>query len=162
MIVAVDSRGGIGKNGDLLVRIPNDQKLFRQETYGKVLVYGRKTLRTFPGGRPLEGRVNLILSRDPSLEVRGAQVVHSLEELFGALEPYAAGDVYVAGGASVYEQLLPYCDTAHVTRIDHVYDADVFFPELDALPEWKRTADSEEQYYFDLAYYFLKYERKKT
>ena len=74
---------------------------------------------------------------------------------------YDTKEVYVIGGSSVYEQLLPYCDTAHVTKIDHAYEADSWFPNLDEDPDWEITADSDEQYYFDLTYHFLKYERKK-
>ena len=72
-----------------------------------------------------------------------------------------AEDFGCGGASSVYEQLLPYCDTAHVTKIDHAYEADAWFPNLDEDPDWEITADSDEQYYFDLTYHFLKYERKK-
>ncbi len=160
MMVAVDKQWAIGKNGQLLVRIPNDQKLFRQETLGKVVVYGRKTLNTFPGKLPLEGRQNFVLSRNPAFSIKGAQAVHSLTELCRALKPYDTKDVYVIGGGEVYAQLLPYCDIVHVTKIDHIYDADTYFPDLEKASEWAVTAESEEQYYFDLAYYFLRYERK--
>lgn len=160
IIVAADEKWGIGNKGNLLVRIPNDQKLFRQETLGKTVVYGRKTLQTFPGGMLLEGRENIILSRNPDYKVKNAQVVHSLEELKEKLGSLEREDVWVIGGGEIYEQLLPFCDTVHVTRIDHTYEADVRFPDLDSMPEWKITADSDEQYYFDLTYHFLKYERR--
>lgn len=161
MIVAADTRWGIGRRGELLVSIPNDQRHFREETLGKVVVYGRKTLATFPQGLPLTGRTNIILSRNPEYRVKGAAVVHSVEELLRELEPYDGSEVYVIGGESVYRELLPYCDTAHVTRIDHVYDADAHFPDLDADPEWEITAESDEWTCFDIAYTFVKYERKK-
>lgn len=160
IIVAADEKWGIGNKGNLLVRIPSDQKLFRQETLGKTVVYGRKTLQTFPGGMPLEGRENIILSRNPDCKVKNAQVVHSLEELKEKLGSFDREDVWVIGGGEVYEQLLYFCDTVHVTRIDHTYEADVRFPDLDAMPEWEITADSDEQYYFDLTYHFVKYERR--
>ena len=160
-IVAVDEHWAIGNKGKLLVSIPNDMKHFRQETTGKVIVLGHKTLQTFPQGMPLQSRTNIILSKDRKLTVKGAKVVHSVEELLEELKGYPTEDVYVVGGESVYRQLLPYCDVAHVTKIEHRYEADTFFPDLDQDPDWEITADSEEQTYFDLVYTFLKYERKK-
>lgn len=158
-IVAVDENWAIGNRGELLVRIPADHKMFRQETTGKVVVLGRKTMDTFPGGRPLKDRINVVLSRNPSYTCKDAVVVHSVTELLEVLKPYDSRDIYVIGGTSVYEQLLPYCDTVHVTKIDHAYEADAHFPNLDRDNAWKITADSEEQYYFDLTYHFVKYER---
>ena len=161
IIVAADEHWAIGNKGKLLVSIPNDMKHFRQETTGKVIVLGHKTLQTFPQGMPLQSRTNIILSRDRKLTVKGAKVVHSVEELLEELKGYPTEDVYVVGGESVYRQLLPYGDVAHVTKIEHRYEADTFFPDLDRDPDWEITADSEEQTYFDLVYTFLKYERKK-
>lgn len=160
VIVAVDNNWAIGCKGGLLVRIPNDHKAFRQETTGKVVVLGRKTLETFPQGMPLADRTNIILSGNPAYRVKGAVVVHSLEELLDELKKYRDEEIYIIGGESVYRMMLPYCDTAHVTKIDHSYEADAHFPDLDASGEWEITADSEEQTYFDIAYRFVKYERK--
>ncbi|MDE7322519.1 MAG: dihydrofolate reductase [Lachnospiraceae bacterium] len=162
IIAAVDSNWAIGYQNSLLVRIPRDQQMFREMTEGKVIVAGRRTLETFPQKQPLKNRVNIILSRDKRYTVKDAIVVHSIDELMEELKAYDDEDVYVVGGAGVYEQLLPYCDTAHITKIDYEYQADVFFPRLDRMPEWELTADSEEQTYFDLEYYFLKYERKNN
>ena len=162
LIAAVDENWAIGNKDDLLVRIPADHKAFRQETTGKVVVLGRKTIETFPQGLPLKNRTNIILSTNKNYQVKDALVVHGLEELFACLKDYDTKDVYVIGGESVYRQLLPYCDTAHITKIDHAYEADAFFPNLDKLPEWEITADSEEQTYFDITYHFLKYERVKS
>lgn len=161
LIVAVDNNWAIGNKNKLLVSIPNDMKHFREETTGKVVVLGRKTLDTFPQGQPLKNRVNIILSRNARHEVKGALTVHSVEELLEELKQYDDKDVYVIGGDSVYKQLLPYCNVAHVTKIDHEYEADTYFPNLDKDPEWEITADSDEQTYFDLPYQFLKYERIK-
>ncbi|MCM1136073.1 MAG: dihydrofolate reductase [Clostridium sp.] len=160
LIAAVDENWAIGNKGELLITIPADHKLFRQETMGKAVVYGRKTLATFPQGLPLKGRENIILSSDKAYAVKGAAVVHSLEELFEELKKYDTENVYIIGGESVYRQLLPYCDTAHITKIDHAYEADAYLPNLDSLSEWEITADSDEQVYFDITYHFLKYERK--
>lgn len=161
IIAAVDRNWAIGRKGRLLVSIPNDHRHFREETTGKVVVLGRKTLQTFPQGMPLQKRTNIILSRDAKYHVKGGLVVHSLEELLEELQKYASQDVYCIGGESVYRQLLPYCDTAHITKIDQAYEADAYFPDLDADPAWEITADSEEQTYFDIAYTFLRYERRK-
>ena len=161
IIVAVDENWAIGYRGDLLVRIPADHKMFRNETIGKVVVLGRKTMDTFPGGLPLAGRTNIVLTRTPEYQVKDAIVVHSVEELLAELKNYDTKDVYVIGGDSVYSQLLPYCDTAHVTKIDRSYEADTYFPNLDASGEWEITAESDEQSYFDTTYHFLKYERKQ-
>ena len=161
IIVAVDNNWAIGNKNELLIRIPNDQKHFRQETLGKVVVLGRKTLQTFPQGLPLQGRTNIILSKDKHYKVKDAIVVHSTEELLEELKQYPEEDVYIIGGESVYRELLPYCNVVHVTKIDHEYEADSYFPNLDADENWEITADSDEQTYFDIAYQFLRYERKK-
>ena len=161
IIVAVDNNWAIGNKNELLIRIPNDQKHFRQETLGKVVVLGRKTLQTFPQGLPLQGRTNIILSKNKNYKVKDAIVVHSTEELLEELKQYPEEDVYIIGGESVYRELLPYCNVVHVTKIDHEYEADSYFPNLDADKNWEITADSDEQTYFDIAYQFLRYERKK-
>ena len=161
LIAAVDRNWAIGNKGQLLVRIPNDHKMLRQETLHKVVVYARKTLETFPLSQPLDRRVNIILSKNQNLQVRNALVVHSVEELLQTCKAYDSDDIYIIGGASVYSQLLPYCDTAHITKIDYAYEADAFFPNLDRDPDWEITADSEEQTYFDIEYRFVKSERKK-
>lgn len=160
-IVAVDNNWAIGSKNNLLVRIPADHKNFRQETTGKVVVLGRKTLETFPQGMPLPNRTNIILSTNPDYKVKDAVVVHSKEELDTELKKYPTEDVYIIGGESVYRMMLPACDVVHVTKIDHDYEADAYFPNLDKDDEWEITAESEEQTYFDLPYYFVKYERRK-
>ena len=161
LIAAVDENWAIGNKGQLLVRIPADHRMFRQETLDKVVVYGRKTLETFPMAQPLDRRVNIVLSTNPAYKVRNATVVHSIEELLEELKNYPSEDVYIIGGESIYRQMLPYCDTAHITKIDYAYEADAYFPNLDQDPEWEVTADSDEQTYFDLTYAFVRYERVK-
>lgn len=161
MIVAVDKNWGIGKNNDLLVSIPADMKMFRTETSGKVVVMGRKTLESFPGGLPLKNRTNIVLSGNPDYQVKGAIVVHSLPELLEEIKKYPKDQVYCIGGDSVYKMLLPYCDTAQVTKIDFAYEADRYFPNLDEMSQWQVAAESEEQTYFDLEYRFVRYERCK-
>lgn len=160
IIVAVDKNWAIGCKERLLVSIPNDHKHFRSETMGKVVVLGRKTLATFPQGQPLAGRRNIILSANPGFQVKGATVANSMEMLFEELKKYPSEDIYIIGGESIYRQLLPYCNTAHVTKIDHNYEADTYFPNLDEDTNWEITAESDEQTYFDVEYAFYKYERK--
>lgn len=160
LIVAVDENWAIGYKNNLLVRIPADHKFFRNETLGKVVVLGRKTLETFPQAQPLSGRVNIILTRNANYKAGDAIIVHSVEELLEKVKEYNTDDVYIIGGETVYEQFLPYCDEAEVTKIDHKYEADAYFPNLDMDPEWELVGESEEQTYFDLEYRFLKYKRK--
>ena len=137
LIAAVDNNWAIGKNNQLLVRIPMDQKFFREMTTGKVVVMGRKTLESFPNSRPLKNRTNIVLTHNPSYEVEGAVVVHSLDELHKELEKYNSEDIYIIGGQKIYEQLVDECDVAHITKVDFEYDADAYFPNLDEKSEWK-------------------------
>ena len=159
-IVNVDKNWGIGNKGELLISIPADMKMFREETTGNAIVLGRKTMETFPGGKPLPNRDNIVLSRKSDLEIPGTTVVHDISELMEVLKQYDSNRVYVVGGETIYEQLLPYCDTVHVTKVDRAYEADAHFPNLDQMPEWEITAAGEEQSYFDTTYRFIKYTRK--
>lgn len=159
LIVAVDENWAIGNKNELLIRIPADMKMFRQETTGKVVVLGRKTLETFPAGEPLKNRTNIILSTKKDYKVKDAIVVSSIEELLQELKKYKEEDIYIIGGESIYRQMLPYCNVAHVTKIDRSYEADAFFPNLDQEEGWKITAESDEQTYFDTTYTFVKYEK---
>ena len=162
LIVNADSNWAIGYRGKLLVSIPEDMKFFRSETTGKVVVLGRKTLDTFPGGQPLKNRTNIILTRNPNYQVKGAIICHSVEEVLEELKKYNSEDVYIIGGDSIYKEFLPYCDVAHVTRTDHVYDADAWFPNLEEDPAWVLTGESEEKTYFDLEFRFCRYERREA
>lgn len=157
LMAAVDKHWAIGYQGRLLVRIPLDQQWFQKMTKGKVIVLGRKTLETFPNGLPLPSRKNIILSRNPDFQVKGAVVAHSLEETLELLREYHSEDIYIVGGESIYRQFLPYCDVAHITKIDYEYVADAYFPNLEELPEWRLEEDSDEQTYFNLEYTFQKF-----
>lgn len=160
LIVAVDKNWAIGKNNKLLVSIPADMKFFRETTKDCVVIMGRKTLESFPQGQPLKNRVNIVISGNPDYQVKDAVVVHSVEEAAEECKKYEK-DVYVIGGESIYRAMLPYCSTALITKIDHAYEADTYFPDLDKDPQWKLTGETEEQTYFDLEYVFTKYERIK-
>ena len=120
-IACVDNNWAIGFKGRLLVSIPSDQRMFRNETMGKVIVYGHRTLETFPNQVPLMGRTNIILSRDKKLKIRNATVVCNEKELFAELAKYDSDDIYFVGGESIYKQFISYCDTAIITKLDQVY-----------------------------------------
>lgn len=160
MIVAVDKNWAIGNKGKLLLSIPADMKFFRETTTGNVVIMGKNTLKSFPNGLPLKNRVNIVLTRDTAFTAKDAVVVHNIEAALEEAAKYQDKEIYIIGGASVYEQLLSYCDTAYITYIDYSYEADCYFPNLDNNEEWALTEESEEQTYFDVEYYFRKYERK--
>lgn len=137
LIVAVDKEWNIGNKGDLLFRLPLDMKFFRTQTTDKIVVMGRKTLESFPNGKPLKNRVNIVLSRDKSYAVEGARTVSDVDELQAELKQYNSDDVYVIGGEAIYRLLLPLCDTAIITHVDAVAPtADKKFPALSE-SEWK-------------------------
>lgn len=159
LIVAVDKNWGIGKDNKLLISIPEDMKFFRTTTTDKVVFMGKKTLLSFPNGKPLKNRVNIVITHDKSFKENGVIAVHSIEEALIEIKKYNSDDVYVIGGGSIYEQMLPYVDTAYVTYIDYAYQADTRFPNLDENDEWKLVEESEEKTYFDVEYYFRKYVR---
>jgi dihydrofolate reductase len=162
LIVAVDKNWSIGNQGQLLVSIPEDKRLFREETLGKVIVMGRKTLESLPGKQPLYGRVNIVLTKNPDYKVKGAIVCHSLEQVMEELEKYEKNDCFIIGGQSMYEQFLPLCNIAHVTYIDYLYSADTHFPNLDKDSQWEMARESDEQTYFNLCYTYRLYQRKNT
>ena len=157
VIVAVDQNWAIGKDGDQLVYLSEDLKCFKSLTTGHPVILGRKTLATFPGGRPLKGRRNLILSRNTDFAPEGAEVFSDVETLRAA----APEDAFVIGGASVYRQLLPWCDTAYVTKIDRAFPADCYFPDLDQDPAWERTEESAPLEQDGIIYRYVTYRRKK-
>lgn len=144
LIAAVTQNWGLGLDGRLLHSIPEDMAYFRAATRGAAVVMGRATLDSFPGGRPLKGRTNLVLTRSPGFAREGVQVLHGTEELPAALAGADPDAVFVIGGASVYRELLPYCDTALITKMELTLPADAFLPDLDAEPGW-RLADAGER-----------------
>jgi dihydrofolate reductase len=156
LIVAVDRNWAIGRDGDQLAYLSEDLKRFRALTMGKTVILGRRTLATFPGGRPLRGRDNLILSTDPHFAVEGARVVHSVAEAVAA----APADAVVIGGASVYRALLPWCELAHVTRLDAAFEADCYFPNLDEDPAWQAGEPSPPMEQDGLCYRYVSYRRR--
>ena len=161
LIAAVDRNWAIGRNGKLLVSIPQDMAYFRQMTTGKVVIMGRKTLESFPKKKPLRNRAeNIVITRQTDYQAEDATVVHSVEEALNAAARYDTRDVFVIGGGEVYRSLLPYCDTAYITKIDFAYDADTRLPDRDHDPEWEKVRATDELTYFDLVYEFDTYRRK--
>ncbi len=141
-IVAVDKCWGIGKKNDLLFSLPADMAYFREKTLNKVVVMGSNTLKSFPGGKPLKNRTNIVLF--PGGESReDCIIVQSLEELSAELKKYAPDDVFIIGGAMFYKTMLPYCSEVLVTKVDADGGAEVFYENLDNKPEWSCISESE-------------------
>ena len=160
LIVNVDNEWNIGSDGDLVFPIREDMKFFRSTTSGKVVVMGRKTLDSFPGGNPLKNRVNVVLTRDKAFEKEGVEVVNSVEDALEALNAYDSDDVYIIGGAEIYAMFLDYCDTALVTHVDAVAEkADKKFPDLSVRPEWKLCEKSEEKEENGIKFTFCTYKK---
>jgi dihydrofolate reductase len=142
-IVCVSRNWGIGKDNSLLFHIPEDLKRFRALTTGKVVVMGHNTLLSLPDGKPLPDRVNIVMSHNAGLYIPGAKVIGSVQDLMIEVSQYGGEDVFVIGGESVYRMLLPQCRRAYVTRVDACPEADSFFPDLEAAPNWKIERESE-------------------
>ena len=160
-VLSADKNWAIGYKGELLVRIPNDMKMFRNLTTGNVIVMGRKTLESFPNAQPLPNRVNIVMTQNPDYEAKGCVIVHNTEELMEELKNYPDKQIYVVGGESIYRELLPYCEEAYVTRIDYEYQADRYFPNLDEMEDWELYEEGEEETFFSVEYYFNKYRKIK-
>jgi dihydrofolate reductase len=141
-IVAVDKNWGIGKKNDLLFSLPADMAYFREKTLNKVVVMGSNTLKSFPGGKPLKNRTNIVLY--PGGEPReDCIIVQSLDELFVELKKYPTDDVFIIGGAMFYKTMLPYCSEALITKVDADGGAEVFYENLDKKREWSCISQSE-------------------
>ncbi len=141
-IVCVDSNWGIGKGNDLLFSLPLDMKFFRETTKEKIVVMGGKTLRSFPNAKPLPKRVNIVLSK--SEERDDCIICKDFDALLNTLKGYNSDDIFIIGGGSFYEMMLPYCDEALITKVKANGEATVFFPNLDEKEEWKVVESSEE------------------
>lgn len=159
IIVAVDKNWGIGKNGDLLVHIPEDLKRFKELTTGKIVIMGRKTLESLPKQQPLKDRTNIILTHDKSYHVEGAVVTHTIYEMLVYCKKYRSEDMFIIGGGQIYNQLLSFCDTLHITKINQEYEADTFFPNIDEDKKWVLKT-KEDKDYNGLSFSFLTYTRK--
>jgi dihydrofolate reductase len=159
-IVVVDNNWGIGKDGQLLVHLPGDLKYFKEKTMGKTIIVGRKTLESFPGGKPLPGRTNIVLTENTAFERENCSICNDLDELFDEIAVMDGQDIFVVGGACIYEMFLPYCDEVFVTKILETYDADKHFPNLDQSDGFVKTWQSELMEEQGVQYRFEKYSRK--
>lgn len=160
LIASADKNWGIGKDNRLLVQIPSDMKRFREMTMGNIVVMGRKTLESFPGGLALQGRMNVVLTRNLDYRPKNVVVMHDTDSLMEFLEKQDK-DIYVIGGESIYRQLLDYCEEAYITKIDHTYVADSHLPDLDKEEDWEMVSESDEHTYFDLEYTYRVYRKKR-
>ncbi len=155
-IVAVYSDWGIGARGTQPVVLRADRAHFRGKTAGAAVIVGRKTMEDFPGGRPLKGRSNIVVTRQ-DITVEGAEVAHTTDEALALAAKYPRA--LVIGGASVYRQFLPYVDTVHVTKIDRAPASDSFFENLDASPDWRAAEKEDWQEENGVRYRFVTYKR---
>ena len=155
-IVAVFSDWGIGSEGTQQIVLKADRAHFRELTAGAAVIVGRRTLGDFPGGRPLKGRANIVVTRQ-EIEIEGAEVAHSTEEAVALAAKYPR--TLVIGGASIYRQFLPYVDTLHITKIDRAPRSDSFFETLDASPDWQALEPEVWQEENGVRYCFLTYKR---
>ena len=156
-IAALAENGAIGKDDTLLFSLPSDMKRFRELTTGKTVVMGRKTLESFPGGKPLKNRRNIVLSRSRT-EIEGVELADSIAEALALVKDTAPDEVWLIGGESVYRAMLPFCDKAYITHVYRSVTADAYFP---ALPpeEWKITWESEMMEENGLRFRYRNYER---
>lgn len=155
LIAAVTEDWGLGYRNQLLVHISADLRRFKKLTMGHAVLMGRKTLVSLPGGRPLPGRRNLVLTGRKDWAPDGVEVFGSIPELLKA----APEDAFVIGGASVYRALLPYCSTAYLTKVRTVRPADCYFPDLDRAPDWHLAEESDEQEEGGLRFTFATYRK---
>lgn len=157
LIVAVYDDWGIGCCGTQPIALSADRKFFRETTKGAMVIAGRKTIGDFPGQKPLPGRVNVALTRTVK-EIPGFTVCDSPEAAMELAK--SAERCFVIGGGSVYRQMLPYCDTAYITKVHTVTDCDTYFPNLDEMEDWylaETLLTGEED---DISYEMLLYRRK--
>ena len=133
LIVAVYDDWGIGCEGTQPVALSADRKFFREMTKGAMVIAGRRTIGDFPGKKPLPGRINVALTRTQQ-EIPGFTVCTSPEEAVELAK--TAQRAMVIGGGSVYRQMLPYCDTAYITKVHTVIPCDTYFPNLDEMEDW--------------------------
>lgn len=157
LIVAIDKNNGIGKNGDLLCHLSADLKHFKEVTTGKTVIMGYNTLISLPKSAPLKNRRNIVLY-EKDIEIEGAEVVHSLDELFELIKDVDADQLFVIGGAMVYTLLMPYCKRLYITHIEKAFEADRFLPEIKA-DQWRAIEESETMEEEGIPFRYVTYER---
>lgn len=160
LIVAADSRWGIGKDGGLLAHLPSDMKYFREHTEGKAVVMGRKTFESLPGHKGLPKRVNYVLTSNPDFKAERCVAVHSEDELWDALTRFDPDDVWLIGGATLYNWFYTLCDRLYVTKIDGDLGADAFITNFDEDPGFEIISESEPITENGVTYRFVVYQKK--
>ncbi len=151
---------GIGKDNSLMFRLPQDMKFFRETTSGNVVIMGRKTLESFPNQKPLPNRVNIVISRNPDFKPDGVIVAKSPDEAAAVAKEYTDKKIFIIGGAAIYEAMLPYADTALITKVYEPCDADSFILDFDSSPEWELQSQSDDIEDNGHTIRFVEYKRK--
>jgi len=160
-IVVVDREWNIGKNGKLLIHLPTDLKYYKKQTLNKVIVIGRKTLESFPNQKPLPNRTNIVLTANPNYQNDSAIVCVGLEQLKKQLANFNDKDIWISGGAMLYNLFLDQCEKIYVTKINQVFDADRSFKNLDADPNFQLLSTSKTYYENGVNFNFCIYKNKK-
>lgn len=158
LIVAAGKNWEMGKENQLLCHLPGDLKYFKERTQGKTVIMGRKTLESLPGGKPLPKRRNIVLTTDSSFEKEGCEIAHSIDEILELIGNDS--EAMVMGGGTVYRQLLPYCESCYITKIDKSFNADTYFPDLDSDDDFELVWQSDVNRENDIEYVFTEYKRK--
>lgn len=157
LIAAVDQHWGIGYGGQLLEVIPADMKFFKEKTIGKIVIMGRATFESLPGGKPLTDRINIVLTKGGNVNCEGVIVCTSVAECLSESKKYNTDDIFVIGGESIYKEFLPYCSTAYITKIEKSYTANKYLPNLDQSQGWQCVSVGSSQQYKELSFTFTVY-----
>lgn len=164
LIAAVDKNWAIGYENDVLIGIPEDRKHFKQLTMGNIIIIGRKTLESFPNGKPLPGRINIVVTKNKEYKAEGVILAYSIEEAVNTAQIIAGVTgmkIFVAGGGEIYRQLKGCCNEAVITYIDYCFEnADTFFPGLDSDESWHLVSVSGRSVYENCEFEYRTY--KKT
>jgi len=161
LIVAADNKWGIGRDGGLLASIPTDMKYFKEHTLDKVVVMGRRTLESMPGKRGLPKRINYVLTTNPDYEAERCTVVNSEDELWQELSQYEPDDVFLIGGAALYNKFYKLCDRLYVTKMEADLNADTFIVNFDDDPDFEVESESEPITENGITYRFVVYAKKE-
>ncbi len=159
LIAAVYDDWGIGRDGTQPIALSADRKFFRETTRGAMVIAGRRTIADFPGQKPLPGRINIAMSRGGK-EIPGFTLCGSAEEAVALAK--TAERCFVIGGGSIYKQLLPYCDSAYITKVHVKPESDTFFPNLDEMEDWEPVQILQSGVEDGIAYEMLLYRRKES
>jgi dihydrofolate reductase len=158
LIVAVDNNWAVGYKGGLLTYLPGDLPYFKEKTMGKIIIMGRKTLESLPGGRPLKGRTNIIMTRDKEFTCEGGKICYNKDEVLEYVKQYTCEDIFIIGGAEIYNLFMNECKKAYITKIYKKMPADKHINNMDKLDNWKVTWESDKQEHEGLVYQWTVYE----